>query len=413
MLFLSRKMNRVKQKPKTWSEEALGNILDINMGNSPPSKSYNETGKGTPFLQGNAEFGSTYPDNQKWTTDPKKISNEGDVLFSVRAPVGDVNLSDKNYCIGRGIAALCGKDGSIAGKFLYYWLIFYRPFFKNLSAGSTFKSVNKSDIENTEILTPPLPEQKKIVKVLDMIQEAIEIQDRLIERTQELKRAVMHKLFTEGTRGEKQKQTKVGKMPEGWEVVSWEEIVSKPQYGFTASAKNEAVGPRFLRISDIQDSKVDWNSVPYCDIPQDKKEKYLLSSGDIVIARIGGTTGKSFFVTNPPEAVYASYLLRVKALSGLEKEYLYYFTETSPYWAQIESMSGGRLKKGVNIGVLQSLEMPLPSEEEQKEITDFLQTIDKKIEIHREKKEKYKELFRSMLHKLMTAEIRVNNLDLS
>src|SRR4051812_15425050 len=90
--------------------------------------------------------------------------------------------------------------------------------------------------------------------------------------------------------------------------------VSAINYGYTESASSEAVGPRFLRITDIQNDKVDWDGVPYCKIAASDLPKYRLASGDIVFARTGATTGKSFLVDDPPDAVFASYLIRLRLL---------------------------------------------------------------------------------------------------
>src|SRR6266481_1608404 len=100
-------------------------------------------------------------------------------------------------------------------------------------------------------------------------------------------------------------------MKNGWEIKELV-AVSAINYGYTESASSEPVGPRFLRITDIQNDQVDWNSVPYCKIEPADLPKYRLANGDIVFARTGATTGKSFLVADPPEAVFASYLIRVQ-----------------------------------------------------------------------------------------------------
>jgi type I restriction enzyme, S subunit len=99
----------------------------------------------------------------------------------------------------------------------------------------------------------------------------------------------------------------------GWEVKKLAEV-SAINYGYTESASSRPVGPRFLRITDIQDDHVDWKSVPYCEIATADLSKYRLASGDIVFARTGATTGKSFLVDAPPNAVFASYLIRLRLL---------------------------------------------------------------------------------------------------
>ena len=110
--------------------------------------------------------------------------------------------------------------------------------------------------------------------------------------------------------------------PEHWKVVKLGDYIFKPEYGYTASAVKDSIGTKFLRITDIQDDSVDWKDVPYCKCDDDTKKKYLLVPGDIVIARIGATTGKAFLVNDCPESIFASYLIRVKTKSSLLSEFL-------------------------------------------------------------------------------------------
>ena len=119
--------------------------------------------------------------------------------------------------------------------------------------------------------------------------------------------------------------------------------VSAINYGYTESASNEPIGPRFLRITDIQDDRVDWERVPYCRIEGVDLPKYRLASGDIVFARTGATTGKSFLVEEPPEAVFASYLIRLRLLDKtLLPEFVSLFFQTAGYWKSIKDGSSAR-----------------------------------------------------------------------
>ena len=120
---------------------------------------------------------------------------------------------------------------------------------------------------------------------------------------------------------------------------------------------------------------VDWKGVPYCECDEDTKRKYLLVPGDIVIARIGATTGKAYLVDDSPESIFASYLIRVKTKSSLFSPFLFTYFRTEDYWRQIRQSKGGRLKGGVNIPILQNLKIPLPPLPEQRAIAYVLQTI--------------------------------------
>jgi len=400
--------------PVDWEVVRLGDVASLTMGQSPPSSTYNTDGEGFPFLQGKAEFGETYPTPVKWCSQPKKIGDRGSVLISVRAPVGDVNVARDNYCIGRGLAAINGSE-SLDNWFLFYLLIFAKRRLEDRGTGSTFKSINKGVLQNFSLSLPPLPEQRRIAHVLSTIQRAIAAQGDLIAAAREVKRSLMQRLFTYGPGPEPAptKETEIGEIPEHWEVVRLGEVAEKPQYGYTASASDHPVGPKFLRITDIQDSGVFWPSVPYCEIDERGLLKYSLEAGDLLFARIGATTGKTYLVTECPESVFASYLMRVRVQpQKILPEYAHYFTNTEAYWRQINASKGGRLKQGINIPVLTSLLLSLSPLSEQREIIHILSAIDRKIETEEQHKAALQALFQSMLHQLMTGQVRVKEVDL-
>ena len=122
------------------------------------------------------------------------------------------------------------------------------------------------------------------------------------------------------------------------------------------------IGPHFLRITDIQDEGVDWSTVPYCRIDKDDLPKYKLSDGDIVFARTGATTGKSYLVSNPPDSVFASYLIRVQlSEKALLPGFLYLFFQTRSYWDVIRAGVSGSTQGGFNASKLGELTVPYPA----------------------------------------------------
>lgn len=151
----------------------LKDIADINMGQSPSGSSYNNNGRGIPFLQGNKTFGFLYPTIDTWTTEPKKIGKKNSVLMSVRAPVGDLNMANKDICIGRGLCSIEMKNGN--NQYLYYLLKNSIKKIKMKSTGTVFDSINRKELENIEILDFNKLQQKKISKVLFDIDQKIEL----------------------------------------------------------------------------------------------------------------------------------------------------------------------------------------------------------------------------------------------
>ncbi|MEW5959753.1 MAG: restriction endonuclease subunit S, partial [Chloroflexota bacterium] len=158
-------------------------------------------------------------------------------------------------------------------------------------------------------------------------------------------------------------------LPQGWEWVRLEDVSTKIHYGFTASADHSAQNVRLLRITDIQDNKVDWETVPACNARKEDVEQYLLADNDILIARTGGTVGKSYLVQGiNVDAVFASYLIRVVPSSRIAVRFIKYFEEGPLYWRQLYAACSGTGQPNVNGTSLSQLLLALPPLPEQHRI---------------------------------------------
>jgi len=164
-------------------------------------------------------------------------------------------------------------------------------------------------------------------------------------------------------------------LAEGWVETTVGKIASSIQYGHTASATDSRTTPRFLRITDIQDGQVDWEAVPSCDISEEEIHKYELRQHDIVFARTGATTGKSFLIRECPRAVFASYLIRLRMKEGIHSQFVQYFFTTHDYWQQIERGKRGIGQPNVNASVLADISLPLPPLSEQHRITEKIDEL--------------------------------------
>jgi len=180
--------------PKHWEVVRLGEVAEITMGQSPPGDTYNTSGKGIPFLQGKAEFGNISPKHIKYTTKPLKIAKKGSVLISVRAPVGDVNIANMDYCIGRGLASLNLKNG--INEFLFYSLLFFKHLIEKESYGSVFKAINKENLARLKIPLPPLDEQQKIANILTTIDQKIQAEEKKKEALENVFKTLLNNLMT-------------------------------------------------------------------------------------------------------------------------------------------------------------------------------------------------------------------------
>ena len=161
-------------------------------------------------------------------------------------------------------------------------------------------------------------------------------------------------------------------LKKGWEIKKLGEV-AKAIYGYTEKASFQDIGPKFLRITDIQEEGVNWYTVPFCKITNTDLEKYKLSNGDIVFARTGATTGKSYLVNTPPKSVFASYLIKVHInYKGLSPEYLFLFFQTKTYWDKINAGVTGSAQGGFNATKLSELDIPIPPFQEQQHIINIL-----------------------------------------
>lgn len=156
----------------------LQEIVDVTMGQSPKSEYYNTDGKGYPFLQGNRTFGFKHPTFDTYTTVMTKPAKAGDVLMSVRAPVGDLNITPVDMCLGRGVCSLRMKNGN--QSFLYYMMKYYVPHLLKKESGTVFGSVNRSDINGLEVDIPEDEQiQRRIARYLEMIDDKIELNNAI------------------------------------------------------------------------------------------------------------------------------------------------------------------------------------------------------------------------------------------
>lgn len=169
--------------PNGWCLAPLSVYVGVIMGQSPPSSAYNESGQGLPFYQGKSQFGKLYPTATDWCTEPTKIGEPGDVVISVRAPVGPTNMLREKSCIGRGLTSLRSLGGD--QMHLLYTLRAYERSIAAMGVGSTFVAISKSDLDDFRIPVPPLAEQKRIVAKVD---ELLALCDRLGAQQQERER---------------------------------------------------------------------------------------------------------------------------------------------------------------------------------------------------------------------------------
>ena len=270
--------------------------------------------------------------------------------------------------------------------------------------------------------TIPLPdhrEQRKIGKTLRQVEDAIEFQTKQLIITERLKRAAMRELFTRGLRGEPQKEIEIGLVPESWDVVCLGEQASAISKG--ASPKWQGFeyvqeGILFVRSQNVGDGFMIWGDKVFLPAAWNEKEKRsILQAGDVLINLVGASIGRSAVggeeidSANCNQAVCFVRLIRDRVLP----KFLNGFLLTSEGQKQIHGSKKDVARANLSLEDVRQIQIAKPSLDEQREIVEILDAIDQKIDLHNRKRAVLEELFKTLLHKLMTGEIRVADLDLS
>jgi type I restriction enzyme S subunit len=299
-------------------------------------------------------------------------------------------------------------------RFLFFILkhpSFYR-YLTGLGGRAAQAGFNKGEVSRFRFPLPPLPEQKKIAHILSTVQRAIEAQERIIQTTTELKKALMHKLFTEGLRNEPQKQTEIGPVPEGWEMVELGSL-AKVGNGSTPKRSNEAYWEGgtipWLNSAKIHDRfivKADQfvtpQAVQECHLPKVAPNSLL-----IAITGQGKTLGNSA-ITRIETCINQHLAYAQFHSAKVVPDFVFWSMQTRYEYLRSIAHSGGSTKGALTCGFLKTLPIPVPSTDEQKEIVTVFQALEDKQDSAASKQSSLQDLFRTLLHELMTAKIRTN-----
>ena len=339
-----------------------------------------------------------------------KIICKGSVLFSSRAPIGYVVISEKEVTTNQGFKSISPYIEN-SEHYIYYFLLAEKENISLKASGTTFKELSGTEFGKIFIPLPPLSEQRRIVEKIeellalvdDLETNKIDLQSYIKQaKSKVLEMAVRGELVPQNPEDEpasvllerikkEQKSSKSkGKttahnthyeeelpfnIPENWVWCRLGEITKIIQYGVSKSAKSEGLY-RLLRITDIQYNKVIWENVPFTDIKEKDAENFILENGDFLFARTGATVGKSYLVEDLVEkSVFASYLIRISLLPNNNINYIKYFFNSEFYWQQISEKSIGIGQPNVNGTSLKKLFLPLPPLAEQHRIVEKIEHI--------------------------------------
>lgn len=378
--------------PEDWEVKKLGGICKITMGQSPKSENYNIIKNGLPLIQGNADMKEGYTKPKLYTSEITKKCQVGDIIMSVRAPVGALAISKHEACIGRGVCRIR------ANKFIYYYLLLNNNILKRYSQGSTFKAINSSDIRNLSVKTPPLQEQEKIADILSTWDKAIENIDKLIKEKEEQKKGLMQKLLT----GEK----RLPGFSDEWKEVKLGEICNVISGG-TPSTNNLSY----------------WNGDIYWATPTDitKNGKFISyterkitnqglknSSANLlpinsILMTSRATIGERSINTKPmaTNQGFKSFVCKKNS----HYQYIYYLIEVLK--KDFIRMASGSTFLEISKKDTEILKTTIPPLAEQKAIAEILSTADSEIELLNRLLENKKVEKKGLMQLLLTGIVRV------
>ncbi len=337
-----------------WKECKLGEFANIIMGQSPESSYYNNNREGIPFLQGNRTFGFKYPTFDTYTTFITKEANKDDVIMSVRAPVGDLNIAPERLCLGRGVCSLRAINGE--QLFLYYLMKANKKQLLNKENGTVFGSVNRNDISNLNIHLPPLPTQQKIAAILSSLDDKIELNNKINTSLEQQAQTLFKNWFVDF-------EPFSGKMPEGWKVGKLSEYCTFQEgYVNPAQTHNEYFDGdvKWLRAVDINESFIlnTSRTLTKCGFESAGKSAFLFKPGSIAISK-SGTVGRL--------GIISDFMCGNRAVIGIELKdqqnlsYIHQYLKSRQ--TEFPDMAVGSVQKNLYVSILENLDIIIPSKE--------------------------------------------------
>ena len=349
----------------------LGEVAEVVAGQSPPGESYNESGTGAPFYQGKTEFGEMFIGAPKtWTTDPLRYADAGDILMSVRAPVGPVNLATQRMCIGRGLAAIKPAEGRLVSSYVFYFLKSQEEHIKG-DAGAVFASINHGDIEKLQIPLPPLDVQKEIVAEIEGYQKVINGARAVIDNYRPL--IPIH--------------------PE-WLVLRFEDAPFEIIDGDRGAnyPKKEDYSPvgncLFLNTKNVRDNGFSFSEMQFISREKDEElGKGKLSRGDVVLTTRGTIGNTGFYdksVVFDHIRINSGMLIFRPDAVQLSGRYLYHFFQSENFRTQREAIVSGAAQPQLPIRSLKDATIPVPPLAKQQAIVGEIEAEQALVSSNRE-----------------------------
>jgi len=386
-----------------WSNQTLGDYCEVIAGQSPEGKYYNTDGQGLPFYQGKKEFGDRFIGApQKWTTKVTKEARDGDILMSVRAPVGPINFSTQKVCIGRGLAAI-RPSTKLNKDFLFYYLLSKQDEIVG-NEGAVFASINKAQIEALGFSYVDIAEQKRIVALLDTVFSDLEKTraktEQNLKNARELFYSYLQQVFSQ--KGEGWVETTLGEITGGISTGPFGSVLHKSDYienGIPLVNPAHIVGEKV--VPDPRKTISEETAL--------RLSAHKMKAGDIVIGR-RGEMGRCALITQAEDGYLCgtgSFI--IKSSDRCDGGYLVRFLRSASCVASLEKIAGGAVMPNLSNSSLSKFGIRIPSKNKQLEITKLIDQlsieIEKVVDIYNEKLKSIDELKKSILQKAFSGEL--------
>lgn len=333
-----------------WTETTWGELVSLEYGKA--LRNYSNHNGDVPVFGTNGKIGNT----------DKALCSYPSVVVGRKGAYRGIHYSNKPFFVIDTAFYIKPKSDNLDLKFAYYQLL--TQDINSMDSGSAIPSTSREDFYNIPLWLPTLPTQTRIAAILSALDDKIELNRQTNATLEAIAQAIFKEWFVDfrfpGATGEMQ-DSELGPIPKGWKAGKIKDFTKTIQYGLTQSASEEEVGPHFLRITDIQGGRLNWDNVPYCQVDDKDWLKYRIEAYDIFIARTGASTGENILIVNPLKAVFASYLIRIQFAQPELSVFVGKLLRSKQYFEFVDSIKSGSAQPNANAQQLTDFDVSLPT----------------------------------------------------
>ncbi len=396
--------------PNDWEVKRLKEVSEVIMGQSPDSNNYFNYEIGLPLIQGNADIKDKKSIKRIWTNQITKICEEGDIIMSVRAPVGSISTASYKSCIGRGVCGIKSKSNTIR-NYLYFYLENYELNWVRLSQGSTFESITGDDIKSLLIPLPPLPEQQKIAEILSTWDSGSTKIKAIITELKQRKNGLAMELLSGRLRlSEKKQDSKLIKnkgftIPNDWKVASLSKVVKQVKNSVTPEDDKlyKQIGIRSHAKGIFYKEEVTGLSLGNKSVFQIEPDCFIVNIvfawehaiAKTTINEVGMIASHRFPMYKPVK-------------DELDLDYLLHFFKSKKGKELLGLASPGGAGRNKTLGQSEflKLQIPIPDIAEQRRIAEMLDKVDAEILLYQEKLAAFQLQKKGLMQQLLTGKVR-------